>query len=90
MTRTPGEISDWIVGQVAAMTGVPPEKVDPDAPLTRHGLDSVAVVTLVSELETWTSYRFRENPLDRYPTIGAISEYLAAQLAQDLAKPSPK
>lgn len=83
MIRTAQEISDWIVGKVAQFTGLPAEKIDPAAPLTRHGLDSVAVVTLISELEAWTAYRFRENPLDRHPTIRAISEYLAEQLQKN-------
>ena len=81
MTRTAGEIQDWIVARVAALTGLEAAAVDPDAPVARHGLDSVAVVTLVSDLEAWAGYRFRENPLDRHPTIRGVAGYLAGRLA---------
>ena len=70
------------MARVAALTGLAPADVDPDAPLARHGLDSVSVITLIADLETRLGYRFRENPLDRYPTIRAISGYLAGQLAE--------
>ena len=79
MTRTADEIRAWLVERVSALTGLPPAEVDPDAPLTRHGLDSVALIALTAEFERWLGYRFRENPLDRYPTITALSEYLAGQ-----------
>jgi acyl carrier protein len=81
MSPTPREIEEWIVARVSGLTGVPAAEVDPSAPLTRHGLDSVALITLAADLEKWLGYRFRENPLDRYPTIAALSAYLAEQLA---------
>lgn len=90
MTRSPGEIQDWIAARVAALTGLEPAAVDPDAALSRHGLDSVAVVTLVSELEAWAGYRFRENPLDRHPTIRGVAGYLAERLAQNDPEKAPK
>ena len=79
MTRTAAEIRDWLVGRVSTLTGLPPAEVDPDAPLTRHGLDSVALIALTAEFEQWLGHRFRENPLDRYPTITALSEFLAGE-----------
>lgn len=79
MTHTADEIRDWLVARVSTLTGLPPEEVDPDAPLTRHGLDSVALIALVGEFERWLGYRFRENPLDRHPTISALAQFLASQ-----------
>lgn len=89
MSRTSSEIQGWVVARVAALSGLPPADIDPDAPLTRHGLDSVAVISLVSDLERWAGYRFRENPLDRHPTIRAVSDYLAERLAADDTRTSP-
>jgi acyl carrier protein len=77
VTRTADEIRDWLVTRVAAITGLPPADVDPDAPLTRHGLDSVTLIALIGEFEGWLGYRFRENPLDLYPTITALAGFLA-------------
>ncbi len=81
MTPSAQEIQDWIVARVAALTGVPTEEVDPAAPLARHGLDSVAVITLASDLEQWLGYRFRENPLERCNSIEALARFTAEQVA---------
>jgi acyl carrier protein len=82
VTPSQQEIQDWIVARVSQLTEVPPEEVDVRAPLTRHGLDSVALVALASDLEKWLGYRFRENPLDTHPTIEALARFLAEQVAR--------
>jgi acyl carrier protein len=82
VSRTADEIRDWLVGRVSALTGVPLAEVDPAAPLTRHGLDSVAVIALAADLEAWLGYRFRENPLERHPTIEALAQFLADETAR--------
>jgi acyl carrier protein len=83
VSRTADEITGWLAERVGALTGVPAGEVDPAAPLARHGLDSVAAITLIADLEKWLGYRFRDNPLDRYPTIAALSRFLAAETADD-------
>jgi len=88
MTRTAAEIEAWIVDRVATLTDLPPAEVDVRAPLTRHGLDSVGLVALATDLEKWLGYRFRENPLDAHPTIEALARFLAEQVSQK-ARPSP-
>jgi acyl carrier protein len=75
------EIQDWLVARVSALAEVPPDEVDVRAPLTRHGLDSVALVALAADLEKWLGYRFRENPLDAHPTIEALARFLAEEVA---------
>ena len=79
MTRSAEEIRDWLKTRVSNLTGVPPAQIDANEPLLRLGLDSVGVVTLAADLETWAGYRFKENPLELYPTIQALAEFLAAQ-----------
>ena len=81
MTRSAQEIEGWIVARVGALMGVPPAEVDVRAPLSRHGLDSVAAIALVADLERWLGYRFRENPLDAHSTIEGLSRFLAEQVA---------
>lgn len=81
MSRSQQEIRDWIVSRVSGLTGLAPGEVNVNEPLLRLGLDSVAVVALVAELEEWLGYRFRENPLDAYPTIVALAKFLAGQVA---------
>jgi acyl carrier protein len=86
VSRTADEIEHWLTDRVATLTGVPAEDVDPAAPLTRHGLDSVAAISLIADLEKWLGYRFRENPLEQYPTVAALSRFLADETAS--GKPS--
>jgi acyl carrier protein len=81
VSRTAEEIESWLVERVGALTGVSADEVDPAAPLARHGLDSVAAITVIADLEKWLGYRFRENPLDRYPTIEALARFLAEETA---------
>lgn len=85
MTRTAAEVEAWLVARVAALTGLPPESVPADAPLARHGLDSVAVIALAADLEKWLGYRFRENPLADHPTIAALARYAAAKASEGRA-----
>ena len=83
MTPTATEIQAWIVDRVSTLTDIPADEVDVRAPFTRHGLDSVALVALATDLERWLGYRFRENPLDAHPTIEALSRFLAAEVARE-------
>ena len=82
MTPSAQEIEDWIAARVGALTGAAREEIDVRAPLTRHGLDSIAVVALASDLEKWLGYRFRANPLEDHPTIEALSRFLAQEVAK--------
>lgn len=77
MTPTAAEIESWLVDRISQLTGVPPGEVDVRAPLTRHGLDSVALIAVTADLEKWLGYRFRENPLDAHPTIESLARFLA-------------
>jgi acyl carrier protein len=79
MTRSAQEIQDRIVAQVSSLTGLPPEEINVREPYRRYGLDSVALVTVVADLETWLGYRFRENPLEDHSTIASLAAYLAEQ-----------
>jgi myxalamid-type polyketide synthase MxaE and MxaD len=83
VTHSAAEIQDWIVTRVSSVTGIAPADIDAEAPFRRYGLDSVAVVTLAADLETWLGYRFRSNPLDEHPTIAALARFLADELAAD-------
>ncbi len=81
MSKSAEEIQTWLKDRVGELTGLAPGEIKEDEPLLRLGLDSVGVVTLASDLEKWTGYRFRENPLEQYPTIQALADYLAAEMA---------
>jgi acyl carrier protein len=77
MSRSAEEIRDWIVVRLSRVLNQPPEQIDVHQPIMRFGLDSVATVALISDLETWLGFRFRSNPLNEQPTIASLAEYLA-------------
>jgi acyl carrier protein len=80
MSLSAEEIRTWLKTRVSNLTGAPPETINENEPLLRLGLDSVGVVTLAADLETWAKYRFRENPLEQYPSIAALAEFVAGEL----------
>lgn len=81
ITPSAEAIQTWIVSRISHLTNVPPGEVDAKAPLTRHGLDSVALIALAADLEKWLGYRFRENPLNAASTIESLAGFLAEQVA---------
>ena len=81
MSRSAQEIQEWIIGRVSSLTSIPSAEIDPRESVLRYGLDSVAVIALVADLETWLGYRFRENPLEAHPTIASLAQFLAEQVS---------
>lgn len=77
MNHSAQEIQDWLVGRISSLTGLAPEAIDVDEPYYRHGLDSVTLVLIFTDLETWLGRRFHENPLEEHPTIASLARYLA-------------
>ena len=81
IVRSSVEIQDWLVAKIASRLHVAPDEVNLDEPLIDVGLDSMEFVAMVGELEHWLGCRFRDNPLIDYPTISALSDFLAGELA---------
>ena len=79
--RTTDEIREWIVSKLRDEIGLDPEEIDFDRPLIALGVDSMQFVVMVGELERWLGVRFEDNPLIDYPTVNALSSYLAGQVA---------
>jgi len=82
MTPTADDIRHWIVDRVAHLSGLPAAEVDAHAPLTRYGLDSVALIALTADCEKWLGCEFRDNPLADDPTIDALARSLAERVAE--------
>ena len=72
-------IQEWIVTRVSELTGIPPDEVDVEAPIERAGLDSIQMLVMTGDLENWLGFRFRDDPLDEFPTIAALARFVAAQ-----------
>ena len=79
-THTADEIRQWIVDRLVERLQIDRQEIDVAAPVTALGVDSMQFVVLVGELEDWLGCRFASNPLIEYPTIDALSQFIAAEL----------
>lgn len=75
--RSSTEIQTWIVGRLAQELQTSRETLKVDQPILSYGIDSVQILTVMTELEDWGGFRFSGNPLDDYPTAQALAQYVA-------------
>jgi acyl carrier protein len=87
--RSAEEIQNWIVERLVTDLGIDRSEVDGSQPLVALGVDSMQVVVMIGELEEWLGIKFLDNPLIDYPTIAALSAYLADQVAQGHTEVDP-
>ncbi len=66
----------WLSSLVARHLNLSGEELDPDIPLTRYGVDSLAIVAIISELADALGQEVSEAVLFEYPTINMLAEYL--------------
>jgi acyl-CoA synthetase (AMP-forming)/AMP-acid ligase II len=50
--REAGAVADWLAARVANVLSIPIEQIDRNVPIGRHGLDSIAAVSLCHRIET--------------------------------------
>jgi len=80
--RTEEDIRQWMVERLSTRLSLEPGEIDVEQPLVALGVDSMQFVVLVGELEDWLGCRFASNPLVGYPSINALSHFLARELAK--------
>jgi acyl transferase domain-containing protein/acyl carrier protein len=71
-------IEAWLVEQVAHHTGLDPQRIDIQQPLTEYGLDSIVAVELTADLEEWLGCSVPETLIWDNPTIRAIARAVTA------------
>ncbi|MBQ1066093.1 AMP-binding protein [Micromonospora sp. D75] len=70
------EVEQRLVAELAARLGISPQAVDPTRPVATYGLQSVEMVGLVGELETWLGRTLSATLIWEYPTIEALAAHL--------------
>ena len=74
---TTGEIQKWLRERVAFEIKTAPEAVSLNVPFANYGLDSIVIVTLATDLEDWLKVSLDPTIFWEYPTVEALSEWLA-------------
>ncbi|MBA2747190.1 MAG: acyl carrier protein [Tatlockia sp.] len=72
------EIQTWLVNSLAAELKINPKEIDVKSSFSRYGLDSLAAVNLVSQLEEWLKIELPPTLPYEYPTIELLAEYLSS------------
>jgi acyl transferase domain-containing protein/acyl-CoA synthetase (AMP-forming)/AMP-acid ligase II/acyl carrier protein len=70
-------IEAWLISRLAELLKVGPESIDIREPFTRHGLNSLAAVSLSGELEVWLERRLSPTLLYEYHNIESLAQHLA-------------
>ena len=76
-------IRDWLIDKIAQSAGIPPAEIDRERPFAHYGLDSVAAVSMSEEIGEWLGRRLPSAVAYDYPTIDALTRYLAESQAPE-------
>lgn len=79
--RLAEQIEGWLIEWLQQRAGVMPSQIDRDRPLADYGLDSLTAVQLSQELEDWLHVEITAVVAWNYPTLRALSTYLAQAVA---------
>ncbi|MBE9158905.1 AMP-binding protein [Nodosilinea sp. LEGE 06152] len=75
---SPDAIADWMLSWLANALQVPKHTLNVRQPLAEHGIDSLAAVELAEALESTLGVPLSPTLAYEYPTIEALSTYLAS------------
>jgi acyl carrier protein len=79
MSRSAAEIEDWLLDRLQARLGPESETVDSHMPFSYYGLTSIDAVVLAAELQEWLVIPVSPTLTWEYPTVSAVSGYLAGE-----------
>ena len=75
--RSRQEIEAWLQRRIATFVGCYPHEVDVDTRFSEFGLDSVAALDLLGELEDWLGRQVPQRLLARHDRVAALAAHLA-------------
>ncbi len=71
-------IAEWLKCYLGDLLGLEVDEIDSDVTFDRYGLDSLATVSMASDLEAWLGYEVDAAAPYDYPCIRSLARELAA------------
>lgn len=68
-------IQTWLVSHTSELLAIEASEINCTTSLEQYGLDSVAAISLVSDLSTYIGYELPPELILDYPTIQALTQY---------------
>jgi acyl transferase domain-containing protein/acyl-CoA synthetase (AMP-forming)/AMP-acid ligase II/acyl carrier protein len=81
------EIECWLVAALATLLHLEPAEIDPGAPFSAYGLDSVQAVNLAGDLEQWLGLAVPATAVWEHPSIRGLAAHLAGDVALEVKSP---
>ena len=72
-------VVDWMRARIGAHLGRPAADLDPRAPFSAYGLDSLTLVRLSGDLAAWIGRELTPTLLYDYPTIDSLARHLSGE-----------
>jgi len=69
-------VETWLTQRIAQRVQLPPQEIDRQEPLASYGLNSLQVIEMSAELETWLKRPVLPTIVYDFPTIEALSNQL--------------
>lgn len=77
--KTKEEIQQWLQQKIAAEAQTKPGSILITLPFTSFGLDSIVMVTLVTDLEDWLNLSLAPTIFWEFPSIAILTDWLMAE-----------
>eukprot|EP00727_Mastigamoeba_balamuthi_P011460 m51a1_g6937 putative beta-ketoacyl synthase (4857) ;mRNA; f:212997-229652 len=77
VVRSEEEIREWLGKNFGDAMHVDPRELDPEAPLSNYGLQSVVVTEITGQLSRWLGHKVSPNVVYDFPTLSALTRHLA-------------
>jgi len=77
--RSAAQIESWLANRIASRLRMDPVRVGVTMPFIEFGMSSLDAVEITAELESWVGRGLSPTAIYNYPTISALSKWLARE-----------
>lgn len=78
-SRSSPQISEWLANYLAKVLKIERSEIDIDARFDRYSIDSLMLVVMTEDLESWLGGSIDPTTPFEHPTIRGLADYLAAR-----------